>query len=228
MTKSIKISQLLKEKQVIALLTPKSVEQCLTAYEVFSPLGITLEIAFRSDAAMTGIQKVLKAYPDALILAGTVLTKKQAEMAIEAGVAGVVSADYISSVVEVCVKHDIMCVPGGLGDVGKQLSRKAELYGCDFEVLKEKYSYQWVHKLFPARTSMTSFIGLSKAWKGPFKGLLVIYTGGVNRENLDEIVRFDPDGIFCGSALTKAIDQPQQMKEEAEKWLSIIGKYKNL
>lgn len=75
---------------------------------------------------------------------------------------------------------------------------------------------------------MTSFVGLSKAWKGPFKGLSVIYTGGVDREHLEEIVRFDPDGIFCGSALTKAIDQPQQMKEEAEKWLSIIGKYKNL
>ena len=227
MNKSLKISEILKERQLIALLMPKRVEQCLTAYEVFSPLGITLEIAFRSDVAMAGIQEVLKAYPDALILAGTVLTKKQAEMAIEAGVAGIVSADYISSVVEVCVKHDIMCVPGGLGDVGKQLSQKAELYGCDLEMLKEKYPYQWVHKLFPARASMASFIGLSKAWKGPFKGLAVIYTGGVNRENLDEIVRFDPDGIYCGSALTKAIDQPQQMKEEGETWLSIIDNCKN-
>jgi len=224
MSKSLQIFNLLKEKQVIALLTPKSVEQCVTAYEVFSPLGVTLEIAFRSDTAMAGIQRVLEKYPDALILAGTVMTETQAEKAVWAGVAGIVSADYIPSVVEFCVKHDTLCVPGGLGDVGKQLSKKAELYGCEFEALREQYPYQWLHKLFPAMTSTTSFIGLSKAWKGPFKGLSVIYTGGVSRDNLSEIVRFDPDGIFCGSAMTRFIEDPQMMKEEAEKWLSIVGK----
>ena len=223
MKKSLKIFELLKEKQLIALLTPKNVEQCVTAYEVFSPLGVTLEIAFRSDTAMAGIQSVLEKYPDALILAGTVMTETQAESAVWAGVAGIVSADYIPSVVEVCVKHDTLCVPGGLGDVGKQLSQKAELYGCQFEALRERYPYQWIHKLFPALTSTTSFIGLSKAWRGPFKGLSLIYTGGVSRDNLSEIVRFDPEGIFCGSALTRFIDEPQRMKEEAEKWLSIVG-----
>lgn len=149
MNKSLKISQVLKEKQVVALLTPKSVEQCLTAYEVFSPLGITLEIAFRSDVAMTGIQKVLKAYPDALILAGTVLAKKQAEMAIEAGVAGVVSADYISSVVEVCVKHDIMCVPGGLGMWASSFPRRPNFTVVTSRCLKRSIPINGHTNFFP-------------------------------------------------------------------------------
>ena len=63
---------------------------------------------------------------------------------------------------------------------------------------------------------------MAKAWKGPYKGLTVFYTGGVSAENLAGIVKSDPDGIFCGSALTKNIDDPEKMAEVAEKWLSIV------
>ena len=63
---------------------------------------------------------------------------------------------------------------------------------------------------------------LSGAWKGPFKGLTVIYTGGIHTGNLREIVNFDPNGIFCGSALTKSIEDPERVRDEGEKWLGII------
>jgi len=225
MQKSQKIFNLLQEKKLIGLLTPKNVEQCLIAYETLNPLGIVLEIAFRSEAASDGIKAVLNKYPDALILAGTVMTEKQAEMAIQTGVAGIVSADYISEVVEVCVKNDVMCIPGGLGDCGKQLVQKAMLYNCELNEVKEKYPYQWIYKLFPAATETGSNIGLVKAWKGPFKGLIVVYTGGISFKNLNEVVQMDPDGIFCGSAVTKAIDMPEKMKEEAQRWLEIIHKH---
>lgn len=222
MNKSQKIFDLLKEKKLIGLLTPKSAEQCVVAYETLNPLGVVLEIAFRSEAAADGIKAVLKEYPDALILAGTVMTASQAKMAIETGVAGIVSADYISKVVKVCAKRDVMCVPGGIADCGKQLVQKATVYGCDLNKLHEKYPYQWIYKLFPAATETGSNVGLAKAWKGPFKGLTVIYTGGISFNNLSEIVAFDPEGIFCGSAVTKAIEQPDAMKTEAKKWLEII------
>jgi 2-keto-3-deoxy-6-phosphogluconate aldolase len=222
MNKSAAVFKQIKENRLIAILAPKNTAECVGAYEILHPLGITLEIVFRSEIASSGIKAVLDKYPDALILAGTVMTGKLAEHAIEEGVAGVVSADYIPEVLEVCVFHDIMCVPGGLSDVGKQLVRKAELYGCEFEKLKEKYPYQWVYKLFPAVTATNSFFGIAKAWKGPYKGLNVFYTGGLSAENLGDILKSDPDGIFCGSALTKDIDNPEKMEEVAEKWLSII------
>ncbi len=222
MNKSQKLFDLLREKKLIGLLTPKSVEQCMIAYETLNPLGVVLEIAFRSDAAADGIKAVLKNHPNGLILAGTVMMARQAEMAIQAGVAGIVSADYIPEVVEVCVRNDVMCVPGGLSDCGKQLVQKANLYGYDLSELKKKYPYQWVYKLFPASTETGSNVGLAQAWKGPFKGLNIVYTGGISLKNLKEIVQIDPDGIFCGSAVTKTIDEPERMKEEAEKWLEII------
>lgn len=223
MNKSEKLFQILKKERLIALLTPKKADQCLTAYETLNPLGITLEIAFRSDAASDGIKAVLNKYPDALLLAGTVMTNKQAEMAIEAGVAGVVSADYIPGVIDVCVKHDTMCIPGGLSDVGKQLVQKAELYGCELNELREKYPYQWVYKLFPAVTGERSNVGLASAWKGPYRGLTVVYTGGVSVNNLGELADHDPEGLFCASALTRSIDNPEVMKREAEAWKKIIS-----
>ena len=222
MKKSKKIFNVLKEKKLIGLLTPSSAEQCVIAYETLNPLGVVLEIAFRSEAAADGIKAVLKKYPDALILAGTVMTAKQAKMAIETGVAGIVSADYISKVVKAVVKRDVMCVPGGTADCGKQLVQKARIYKCDLNKLKEKYPYQWIYKLYPSTTETGSNVGLAKAWKGPFKGLNIVYTGGISLKNLAEVVQFDPDGIFCGSAVTKAIDDPEKMKAEAEKWLDII------
>jgi len=222
MTKSEKLYERLKEKRLIGLLSPKTVEQCITAYEYLNPLGVVLEIAFRTEAAAEGIRALLQKYPDALILAGTVMMKKQAEMAIETGVAGIVSADYIPEVVETCVRENVMCIPGGINDCGKQLVQKAQILGCDLTELKEKYPYQWTYKLFPAATATGSNMGLAKAWKGPFKGLTVVYTGGISLKNLHEAVAMDPDGIFCGSAVTKAIDEPEKMVEEAKKWLDII------
>ena len=222
MSKSKRLLKILSKNRLIALLTPPSVKQCVTAYETFQPLNITLEIAFRSEYALRGIKAILKKYPDALLLAGTVMTKEQAEQAVDAGVAGVVSADYITDVVEVCIKKDIMCIPGGLSDLGKQLVQKAALYKCSLEELKEKYPYQWIYKVFPAITSTANNIGLSKAMLGPFRDVQFVYTGGISLQNLQSAVELDPNGIFCGSALTKEIDNPEKMKEEAEKWLDII------
>lgn len=222
MNKSQQVLEQLQQNRLIALLTPKSPNECVVAYETLNSLGITLEIAYRSAAAPDGIQAVLRRYPSALILAGTVMMPDQAERAIEVGVAGIVSADYIPEVVDVCIEHDVMCVPGGLADAGKQLVQKAMGYGIDLADLKNKYPYQWCYKLFPAITESQSNLGLAKAWQGPLQGLQVIYTGGITLANLSEVVRHDPAGIFCGSAVTRLVAEPDKMRAEAEKWLEII------
>ncbi len=224
MNKSEKLFEKLKADRLIALLTPKNAEDCVKAYEILNPLGVVLEVAFRSEYAQEGIEKIMEKYPDASIMAGTVMTKQQAEVSIQSGVSGIVSADYIPDVVEICVQNDVMCIPGGLSDAGKQLVKKAEIYKCSLDDLKGKYPYQWIYKLFPAVTSSGSNTGLVSAFRGPYKGLNVVYTGGVNLSNLKELSDNDPMGIFCGSALTKKIDEPELMKAETEKWLSVIHK----
>ncbi len=226
MNKSEKCFSTLKKNRIIALLTPRRAEDCIMAYELLHPFGITLEIALRSDSALKGIQTICKKYPEALILAGTVMTRQQTQEAIKAGVAGIVSADYIPDVVEECVQHDIMTVPGGTGDVGKQLVQKSELYGMDLPALKEKKPYQWSYKLFPAFAGEISNIEMASSWKGPYPDLTVIYTGGVSLKNASHIVERDPAGILCGSALTKKMDSPEKLKDEAQKWCAIVHEEK--
>jgi 2-dehydro-3-deoxygluconokinase len=215
MKTSEQLWNLLKERRLVALLVPQSPEQCVRAWEA-------LEIALRTDAAFDGMIALRRKYPKALFLAGTVLTRRHAEQAIEAGAAGVVSPDYFPAVLQSCVHHDVMCVPGGLSDAGKQLAHKAELYGCGIEELRRRYPYQWIYKCFPAMAGAPANIDAARAWKAVYEDLAVIYTGGVTAQNLREIVRRDPDAIICGSALTRNADDEGEMRREAERWLGAL------
>jgi 2-dehydro-3-deoxygluconokinase len=222
MNRSARIFERLLQTQLIALLTPGSATQCVKAYELCDPLDVTLEVAFRAEAAEKGIRAILEKHPDALVLAGTVLTVQQAEHAIQAGAAGVVSSDYVLSVVEFCAQKDVLCVPGGLSDVGKQLAQKAAVYNCSLEDLRDKYPYQWIYKLFPAFYGSLNNLDLPQSWKGPYKNLAVIYTGGINIVTLKEAFRKDPKGIFCGSDLTKHVDEPEKMASDIKEWKEVL------
>ena len=222
MNRSETVWRALERGRLIALLNPGSPEACVTAYETLAPLGVVLEIAFRSEHALPGIEAVLRSNPDAQLLAGTVLTRAQAEAALRAGVAGVVSADYVPAVVDACVDADVMCVPGGLADCGKQLVQKAELYGCTLEELRERRPWQWVYKVFPAMANEAAVRETVKAWRAVYPGVRIVYTGGVTLENVGRLSRHDPQGIFCGSALTRQLDDPDRMRREAERWLETI------
>jgi 2-keto-3-deoxy-6-phosphogluconate aldolase len=222
LTPSQALWQRLTQYRLIALLAPASAESCLRAYETLHPLGVVLEIALRTDTALDGIAAVRERDHDALLLAGTVMTARQAEQAVAAGAAGVVSPDYFPSVVQACVAKDVMCIPGGLGDVGKQLAQKAELYNCSVGELRQRYPYQWVCKLFPAMAGAPTFVDVATAWKAVYEKLTVVYTGGVTADNLTEIVRRDPGGIICGSALTRQTDDAAGTAAEARRWLARI------
>jgi 2-dehydro-3-deoxygluconokinase len=223
MNKSRTLFEHLKQHRLIALFTPVDVANCTSIYEILKQHNVILEVAFRSVIATEAIRAIMEKHPDALILAGTVMTPSQAEAAIAAGAAGVVSADYIPSVVETCVRHDIMCVPGGLSDAGKQLVQKAEAYGCGLDELRVKYPHQWIYKLFPAVTGSKSNVEIARAWRGPYKDLTVIHTGGVMEENLEDLIRQDPEGIFCASALVKNTDQPDKLRADVARWVAIMN-----
>ncbi len=223
MNRSAKIFERLQKTRLIALLSPKNEAQCVKAYELCHAMDVTLEVAFRTEIAEKGIRAVCETYPDALVLAGTVLTVQQAERAVQAGAAGIVSSDYIPSVVEYCAQKDVMCVPGGLSDVGKQLAQKAEVYQCSLDDLRDKYPYQWIYKIFPAFSGALNYLDLARSWKGPYKDLTVIYTGGINSQKLKEAFRRDPEGIFCGSGLTQNIDDPEKMEADIQEWKDVLN-----
>ncbi len=212
----------MRRGRLIALLAPESTAQCLAVYDALDPLGVVLEVALRSEAALAGLAALRRERPGALVLAGTVLTREQARAALEAGAAGVVSADYIPAVVEECVRRDVMCVPGGLADAGKQLVQKAELYGCTLADLKEKHPHQWIYKLFPALAGAAMNVELARAWRGVYRDLVVIHTGGVTADNLERVARADPQGIVCASALGAHAADPERLAREVRAWQAVL------
>ena len=222
MDASRRLWEKLKERRLIALLSPATAEACVQAYELFEPLGVVLEIALRTDAALTGIAAIRHKHPDALLLAGTVMTDVQVEEAVSAGATGIVSPDYLEPVVRACVERDVMCVPGGSGDVGKQLVQKADLYACSLAELRTRYPYQWIHKLFPAASGGATLGDVGKSWQGVYPGLMVVYTGGVTTENAGQILEHDPAAILCGSALTRRIEEAEFTRKETQHWLEVI------
>ena len=219
-TASRQLWEMLRERRLVALLAPKRAEDCVRAYEILEPLGVVIEIALRTDAAIAGIEAVRRAHPEALCLAGTVLSGAQAEQAIDAGAAGIVSPDYFPDVVEACVARDVMCVPGGVSDMGKQLTQKAALYHCKIDDLRTHHPYQWVYKVFPAITGRTNHLELGKAWRSIYPDLMLMYTGGINETNLHDVVQADPEAIVCASALGHVLDDREHAETTAQRWVS--------
>lgn len=64
-----------------------------------------MEITFRTPIAAEAIRLIKKAYPEMLIGAGTILTKKQVDEAIVSGAEFIVSPGFDPEIVDFCVER---------------------------------------------------------------------------------------------------------------------------
>ena len=65
------------------------------------------EVTFRTEAAQESIRLMAQEYPDMLVGAGTVLTTKQVDEAIEAGAKFIVSPGFDPEIVNYCLEKEI-------------------------------------------------------------------------------------------------------------------------
>ena len=70
------------------------------------------EVTFRTPAAEESIRRMVKAYPDLIVGAGTVLTTEQADRAIDAGAKFIVSPGFNPKVTEYVLKKGVPMTPG--------------------------------------------------------------------------------------------------------------------
>ena len=71
-----------------------------------------VEITFRTPIAAEAIRLIKKAYPEMLIGAGTILTKKQVDEAIVSGAEFIVSPGFDPEIVDFCVERKRVVLPG--------------------------------------------------------------------------------------------------------------------
>lgn len=140
------------------------------------------EITFRSAAAEEAIRLVHEQLPDVMLGAGTVLTTEQADRAIAAGAAYIVSPGLNPVVVKHCIDAGVPIVPGcaNPSDIEAALSLGLTTV-----------------KFFPAEA--LGGLKLIKAMSAPYGNVTFLPTGGVNEANLLDYLSF-PKIVACGGS----------------------------
>ncbi len=119
------------------------------------------EVTFRTEAATGGIER-MAARGDMLVGAGTVLTPVQVDMAVDAGASFIVSPGFSRAVVERCMEHGVVALPGVVTATELQAAIELGLSAVKF---------------FPAGTSGGA--AAVKALSAPFVGVQFVPTGGI-------------------------------------------------
>lgn len=140
------------------------------------------EVTFRTEAAEDAIRAMKEAYPDMLLIAGTVLTTEQADRAVAAGAQAVVSPGFNPKVVNYCVQKGILILPG---------------CSCPSDMEQAIEAGLSVVKFFPAEAS--GGMKAIQAMAAPYGQLRFMPTGGINLSNMQEYLKNDRI-VACGGS----------------------------
>ena len=152
------------------------------------PLGAALkkggvsaiEVTFRTAAAADAIRLLTREMPELLVGAGTVITKEQADAAIEAGAKFIVSPGFQPELVSYVLSKGVPMCPGTATPGEMEQAMALGLSAVKF---------------FPAEQNGGA--PMLKALSAPYRDLLFMPTGGVKLENLRNYLALDQ--VFaCG------------------------------
>lgn len=124
------------------------------------------EITFRTAAAEEAIRLIHNANPEFLLGAGTVLSAEQADRAMAAGAAFLVSPGFNPEVVKYCIAKKYPIIPG--------IATPSELEAALSFGLKHL-------KFFPAEAA--GGVKMIKAMAAPYTAVKFMPTGGINPKN---------------------------------------------
>lgn len=171
-----------EELGVIPVVTIQSAAEAQPLGEALSAGGLPcVEVALRSEESLEGLRQ-LTGVKDMLVGAGTVLTIEQAQQAVDAGAAFLVSPGLNPGVVSWAIDNDIPIFPG--------VSSATEIGAA----LNLGLIYL---KFFPAEP--LGGLPLIQALSKPFHMMRFIPTGGINMDNLRRYL-VDPCILACGGS----------------------------
>jgi 2-dehydro-3-deoxyphosphogluconate aldolase/(4S)-4-hydroxy-2-oxoglutarate aldolase len=200
------VKELMKGK-LIAVIRGNNLEEAKGICKTLVKAGITtLEITFSLPDAEKLISQLKEECPQALIGAGTVLSKEQAELAASHGADFIVSPCLVEEVGAYCKENDIFC---SMGAATPTEAYKSYLSGSD------------VVKLFPGDCISMKMI---KGIKAPMPFIDMMPTGGVDDTNVNEWFESGAYAVGFGGYLTKGITLANLdlLTERCEKLINAI------
>ena len=185
MTKPQKFSslQVMQDAPVIPVIVLNDVAYAVPMARALVAGGIRmLEVTLRTPAALACIEAIAKAVPEAIVGAGTVRTKADAQAAANAGALFAVSPGYTSAVGQACRDAGMALLPG--------VATGGEIMMAQEDGFTEL-------KFFPAMQAGGP--AMLKAWSGPFFDVKFCPTGGVTLQNAPEFLAL-PNVVCVGGS----------------------------
>ena len=178
---SDKLISTLRAAPVVPLVQSDDPQTALKISEALIAGGLNvLEVVLRTDAALDCLEAIVKAFPNAHVGAGTVVTPDQAREVIRRGAAFVVSPGLDAEIVQICQEANIPVLPGVV--TATELTAG---YNLGLRTMK----------FFPA--GLAGGPKMLKAFASVFRDVNFMPTGGVNAANLNEFLAI-PAVLACG------------------------------
>lgn len=163
-----------------------------------------IEITFTVPGAHKVIESLTEEFGDRLLVgAGTVLDSETARIGILAGAKYVVSPAFDAATAKLCNRYQIPYMPGCM-----TLTEMIQAMEAGADVIK----------VFPGSLGGPDFI---KAVKGPLPQAVLMPTGGVSLENVDQWINNGCIAVGVGGNLTKGT--PEDMTKAAQ---ALVAKVK--
>jgi 2-dehydro-3-deoxyphosphogluconate aldolase/(4S)-4-hydroxy-2-oxoglutarate aldolase len=171
----------LEKHGVIPVVELASLDQASPLLEALSAGGLpAVEITLRTAAGLLAIAEARRAYPNALVGAGTVRSVDDAQRAIDQGAQFIVSPGIIPEVLELCRSLAVPAFPGVCTPTEVQAALRAGAA---------------LVKFFPAEAM--GGVAFLQALAGPFPDVRFVPTGGVTASNLRNYLEL-PTVVACG------------------------------
>lgn len=177
------VHETIHEAGLVPVIKIDDAKQAVPLARTLAKAGLPIaEITFRTDAAPEALAAVGKEVPEVLLGAGTVLSMKQAQTALDSGAKFIVAPGFNPRVVDFCLEREIPVTPGvnSPTDIEMGIERGLTLL-----------------KFFPAEAS--GGVKMVKALSAPYREIRFIPTGGIKPENLGDYLAL-PSVAACGGS----------------------------
>ncbi len=175
--------QVMQDAPVIPVIVLNDVAHAVPMARALVAGGVRmLEVTLRTPQALACMEAIARDVPEAVVGAGTVRTKADAQAAANAGARFVVSPGYTSAVGQACRDLGLPLLPG-------------VATGSEIMMAQEDGFTQL--KFFPAMQAGGP--AMLKAWSGPFFDVKFCPTGGVTLQNASDFLAL-PNVICVGGS----------------------------
>lgn len=180
--------QVMQDASVIPVIVLNDVAHAVPMARALLAGGIRmLEVTLRTPQALACIEAIARDVPEAVVGAGTVRSRADAQAAAMAGARFAVSPGYTSTVGQACRDVGLALLPG--------VATGGEIMAAGEDGFTEL-------KFFPALQA--GGVAMLKAWAGPFFNVKFCPTGGITLQNAPDFLALGNVVCVGGSWLVPA------------------------